>query len=165
MLADWRPIEHFPNYSVSVQGTIRNEETGRQMTMLVNQHGVVNVGLTRNRRQYKRAVGLLVAHAFLEDLRPGPLWTCPINRDGNRFNNSVENLLWRPKWFAVKYFQQLEEPHFEEEYPIMNVDTHEYFDNPWEAVRTYGLLQVDLLLGIANQTPVWPTRDRFCEAS
>jgi hypothetical protein len=163
MLMEWRPIEQFPIYSVSNEGLVRNEETGRQMSLLVNQHGVVNVGLTRDCRQYKRAVGLLVATAYLKDKQPNKAFDCPINLDGDRFNNCVDNLAWRPKWFAVQYRRQLEEAHFEDEWPIENVDTHETFRNTWDAARRYGLLQMHILLAIANRSEVWPFRYRFRE--
>ena len=161
MLTEWRPIEEFPTYSVSTIGTVRNEETKRQMTMLVNQRGVVNVGLTRNCRQYKRAVGLLVAKAYLE--RPNNEFDCAINLDGDRYNNAVWNIEWRPKWFAVEYNEQMEEYHFEDYHPIINEETGERFVTPWHAVRRYGILHRDLILAIANRRPVWPIRQHFRE--
>lgn len=161
MLMEWRQVEHFPSYSVSRVGTVRNEETGRIMAMLVNQSGVVNVGLTRDCRQYKRAVGLLVARAYLD--QPSEVFDCTINLDGDRFNNTVENIAWRPKWFAVEYNHQFEEYHFEDYHLIMNIDTKEIFKTPWDAVRKYGILHKDLILGIANDAPVWPIRNHFRE--
>jgi hypothetical protein len=160
MTTEWRVIRFFPDYSVSSTGYVRNDDTGRRMTMLVNQAGVVNVGLTRNRVQYKRAVAPLVAKAFIDD-RISEAFNCPINLNGDRFNNSVENLMWRPKWFATKYFRQFEEAHFEDYNPIEDVDTHEWFANPWEAAKRFGLLQVEIILSICNNTFVWPTRQKF----
>jgi hypothetical protein len=160
MFTEWRPIRLFPGYSISSEGFVRNDESGQQMALLVNQHGVVHVGLTRNRVQYKRAVGLLVANAFIPNIH-GPAFDCPINLDGDRYNNRVANLTWRPKWFAVKYYQQMEEAHFEDPYPIEEVESHQEFYNPWMAAMAYGILQVDILLSLNRGTKVWPSRKSF----
>lgn len=163
MVIEWRPIRPFPGYSVSSEGFVRNEESGQQMALLVNQRGVVHVGLTKNRVQYKRAVGLLVANAFIDNPY-GPAFDCPINLDGDRYNNRVVNLAWRPKWFAVKYHRQLEEAHFDDYYPIEEVETHHQFYNPWKAAIAYGLLQVDILLSLNRGVKVWPSRTSFVRA-
>lgn len=162
MLIQWRPIEGFPGYSVSNSGRVSNDETGRLMAMLVNQAGVVNVGLTKNRTQYKRAVALLVAKAFLPK-PPIQIFDCPINLDGDRFNNYSQNLAWRPRWFATKYFQQFErdQDRFDILFPVEEMDTEEKFDSPWEAAVNFGLLQVDVMMSALNQVRVWPTMQRF----
>lgn len=161
MLNEWRPINEFPNYSVSSEGFVRNDESGRRMALLVNQHGIVNVGLTKNRVQYKRAVALLVAIAFDARGQVDKSFDCPVNLDGDRFNNRIDNLVWRPRWFATKYFQQIEEAHFVDPYPIEEMNTQMQFKNPWDAALKCGLLQVDVLLSIANGTRVWPTGQIF----
>ena len=160
MSIEWRPIRDFRNYSVSSEGFVRNEESGRTMALLVNQHGIVNVGLTRNCVQYKRSVALLVATAFLKN-DMGDAFNCPINLDGDRFNNRAANLAWRPRWFATKYFQQIEEAHFVDPYPIEELNSHKIFASPWDAALKNGLLQVDVLISITNGECVWPTKQKF----
>jgi hypothetical protein len=163
MLTEWRLIESFPDYSVSDEGFVRNDDSGRRMAMSVNQSGVVHVGLTRNHIQYKRAVSLLVARAFVKDDR-NEAFNSTINLDGDRFNNRAANLVWRPRWFATKYFQQFEEAYFDDPYPIEDMLTRERFHNPWDAAKKHGLIQVEILLSICNGTPVWPTNQRFRRA-
>lgn len=163
MLAQWCPIPSFPNYSVSSEGYVRNDESGRRMTMMVNQTGIVHVGLTKNHIQYKRAVAPLVADSFVKN-RFDASFNCPINLDGDRFNNRAANLVWRPRWFATKYFQQLAEAHFDDLYPIEELNSREQFETPWDAVIKYGLLQIDILLSVCNGTMVWPTRQKFKRA-
>lgn len=160
MLTLWRPIEGFPGYSVSNTGRVSNDETGRLMAMLVNQSGVVNVGLTKNRTQYKRAVALLVAKAFLPK-PPIEIFDCPINLDGDRYNNYADNLAWRPRWFATKYFQQFQYDHFDVHFPVEEMDVGEKFESPWEAAIRFGLLQVDVMMSALNEIRVWPTMQRF----
>lgn len=163
MLIQWRPIPNFSNYSVSSEGFVRNDESGRTMAMSVNQTGIVYVRLTKNCVQHGRAVSLLVAAAFVRD-RMHDSFDCPINLDGDRFNNRAVNLVWRPRWFATKYFRQVDEAHFNDDYPIEELNTLEQFNSPWEAAYKYGLLQADILLSICNETLVWPTQQQFRRA-
>jgi hypothetical protein len=158
-MKEWRTIRNFTDYSVSNYGVVRNDDTGRIMSLLVNQTGVVHVGLTRNRKLHKRAVALLVAETFLKR-KPEETFVTPINLDGDRFNNHVGNLVWRPRWFAVKYFQQFRRV-AEKTGPIEEMKTHEVFETPWEAVTKYGLLYEDILLSLNYGRRVWPTGQRF----
>jgi len=159
----WKKIFQFPRYSVSDHGRVRNDDTGRIMAMTVNNTGVVMVGLTADvRRQQKRGVALLVAKAFLE--KPQHLhesFDTPINLDGDRFNNHVNNLMWRPRWFAVKYHQQFENNLRGFTIPVEEVSTGEKFTNSWEAALRYGLLDREIFMAAINNTVVWPTYQRF----
>lgn len=156
---EWRKIHQFMDYSISSTGTVRNDDSGRQMSMLVNQSGVVNVGLTKNRTQYKRAVALLVVKAFLTVVMPNAFDT-PINLDGDRFNNKISNLALRPRWYATRYFQQFhEEPIYD--IAVEDAESGEQFESVWEASTALGILQSDIVLSIHNGRPVWPTNQIF----
>jgi hypothetical protein len=157
---EWRPIPTFPGYSVSETGHVRNDETGRFLTLLVNQSGTVNVGLTRNFVQYKRSVALLVANAFIE-FRIHESFDTPVHLDGNRLNNNSWNLVWRPRWFAAKYIQQFQEASLAPERPVQEMETREKFYSHWEAAFRFGLLAKDVLLAAINQIEVWPTKQYF----
>lgn len=160
MPTEWRPIPSFPGYSVSETGYVRNDETGRVLTLLVNQSGVVNVGLTKKCKQYKRSVALLVANAFLE-FRIHDSFDTPINLNGDRLNNNVWNLAWRPRWFATKYFRQFDEPSLAAERPVQEMETGKKFYSHWEAAFKYGLLATSVLIAAMEQTEVWPTKQHF----
>lgn len=156
----WHPIDKFPEYSVSDQGRIRSEKTGRILSLNENQYGVVQVGLMRDGVQYHRSVPLLVAKAFLPPVHEA--FDTPINLDGDRHNNRLENLLWRPRWFAIRYNQQFRRPY---ETPIrrriLDITTGEVSENSLECAKRYGLLEQDLVLSILNRTYVWPTYQQF----
>lgn len=157
----WRRILEFPGYSVGDEGHVRNDETGRFMALLVNQHGVVSVGLTSNRIQHKRSLALLVAEAFIPRLPQHEAFDTPINLNGDRLDNRVVNLMWRPRWFAVKYFQQFKDPARGFVVPIEEVTTGERFANSWEASTKYGLLDREIMIATMNRTYVWPTYQKF----
>lgn len=159
-MEDWAPIKEFPGYSVSTRGRIRNDKTDRILTLRVNQDGVVYVGLMQDGRQRQRSVALLVATEWIP--RPfGPMDT-PINLNGDRYDNTVDNLQWRPRWFAVKYNQQFKHPYENPlMVPIRDVETGREYENSWVCALEHGLLEKDLVLSILNRTVVWPTLQKF----
>jgi NUMOD4 motif len=160
MLEVWKTIDDFPEYAVSDHGRVRSNKSGRILSLNDNQFGVVQVGLMRDGVQYHRSVPLLVAKAFLT--QPHEAFDTPINLDGNRRNNRVENLTWRPRWFAIRYNQQ-----FRHYYPnpirakIIDLETREISESSFECACRYGLLERDLVLSILNRTYVWPTYQKF----
>lgn len=160
MNENWKSIPLFPGYSVSDHGRIRADKSGRILALSENQYGLVQVGLMRDRMQYHRSVPLLVAKAFLPHV-PGPFDT-PINLDGDRHNNHVGNLMWRPRWFAIKYNQQFRYPYDNPiDEPLIDLKTGEVCDNSFDCATRYGLLEQDLVLSIATRTYVWPTYQEF----
>lgn len=156
----WREIDSFPGYSVSDQGRVRTDKTGRILSLSENQYGLIHVGLMKDGVQYHRSVPLLVARAFLT--QSNALFDTPINLDGDRHNNRLENLLWRPRWFAIRYNQQFRRPY---ENPIfsqiVDLKTGEVSENSLHCAQRYGLLEQDLVLSILNRTYVWPTYQEF----
>lgn len=165
-MEDWCVVQGFPNYSVSTFGRVRsdieykNGNTGRIITPSTNQRGVAYVGLMKNGMQFKRSVALMVAHAFILTAR-SHTFTTPINLDGDRLNNRVENLMWRPLWFARRYFAQFNNPHARIPNPIVEAKTQTVYENSWDAALTYGLLDLEIYEAVLDKTYVWPTYQRF----
>lgn len=159
-MQEWVEISEFPGYSVSYEGRVRNDHTGRMMAILVNQAGVAHVGLQKDGEQYRRGVARLVAIAFLDPPHPETFDT-PINLDGDRTNCHYDNLMWRPKWFAVKYHQQFSNTRRGILVPIREIRTGQQFHNSWEAATQFGLLDREILLSVQNLTYVWPTYQQF----
>lgn len=156
----WKTIDHFPEYSVSNFGKIRSNKSGRLLSTSPNQFGVVQVGLMKDGIQYHRSVPLLVAKAFLP-IRQGPFDT-PINLDGDRLNNHVDNLVWRPRWFAIKYNRQFRFPYHDRiDRPIVDKKTGEISNNSIECAMRYGLLEEEIVISILTHTYVWPTYQEF----
>lgn len=156
----WKVIPTFPRYEVSDRGRVRNRDTERIMRTKLNQYGVVGVGLMRDGEQHHRSVPKLVAMAFLPMEKEA--FDTPINLDGNRFNNDVENLVWRPRWFAIQYNRQ-----FKVRYDrpitraIVDINTNKVFFDSFAVATTFGLLERDVVLSIFNRTYVWPTYQQF----
>lgn len=156
---EWRRIPEFPNYSISSAGEVRNDTTGRLLRLQTKPDGLVYVGMMSD-RQHNRSVAKLVAEAFLS--RPKRYFDTPINLNGDRSNNGVENLVWRPRWFATKYVRQFRQP-FDNPItvPIYDTATELKYESSWQACKEFGLLEKDLVLSILNRTYVWPTWQIF----
>lgn len=163
----WREIEEFPGYSVSDTGLVRNDQTGLLLGRTLNGSGVAYVNMTRDRVHHNRAIARLVAEAFL----PPPKFTTfdtPINLDGDRTRLEVTNLMWRPRWFAVKYHQQFKKIWSSSD-AVVDIETEKRFKTSMEAAMTYGLLALDIFEWCLqynyyleqNVPGVWPTDQRF----
>lgn len=159
----WTTISKFPDYSVSDYGRVCNRDTGRILRMTPNPRGIITVCLSQDRVHTTKAVVNLVASEFLP--RPHNRekeFDTPVNRNGYREDNHVENLMWRPLWFAVKYFRQFrtyQRPAFA--HPIVDTETGIIFRNSWDAAVQYGLLDRDLLLCMLGHRYVFPTFQHF----
>jgi len=156
----WKKIKGFPGYLVSDHGRIQAEKSGRILALSENQFGVVCVGMMKDGTQHHRSVPLLVASHFLK--KHSKIFDTPINLDGNRWNNHHTNLVWRPRWFAIKYNRQFSEPYV---YPILlpirDKKTGEVTVTSFKTAKRYGLLESDIVLSIANRTVCWPTYQEF----
>lgn len=160
MSEQWKTVDFFPEYSVSSYGRVRSDKSGRMLALSQNQFGLVHVGMMRDGLQRHRSVPLLVAKAFIPE--PGGPFDTPINLDGDRYNNKVNNLVWRPRWFAIKYNQQFRHPYENSiSSPIIDLKTELVSANSFECAKDYGLLEQDLVLSILNRTYVWPTYQEF----
>lgn len=156
----WIPLEEFPGYSVNPLGQVRKESTGRVLQVRYNQFRVPYVGLMRDYRQCIRSLPRLVASAFLP--QPNALFDTPINLDGDRSNCRVDNLAWRPRWYAVYYAHQFKERYYHPiEAPIRDVESRKEFANSLDAACTFGLLEREVVLSILNRTLAWPTFQQF----
>jgi hypothetical protein len=157
---DWCPVLGFPGYSINPLGQVVRDDTGRVLALRYNQYGVPYVGLMRDEQQCNRSLPRLVAWAFLP--RESTYFNTPIQLDGDPSNCRVENLMWRPRHYAVNYKRQFENRYDNPiEAPIYAVNEKEQFPNSFAAACCYGLLEREVVLSILNRTPAWPTYQYF----
>ena len=89
-MEEWSPISD-THYSVSSEGRIRNDETGRIKALDKTKDGYFKVDLYSEGKRESHRAHRLVAEAFI----PNPDRKPQINHiDGNKLNNNVENLEW-----------------------------------------------------------------------
>lgn len=157
---EWVTVEGFPEYSVNTLGQVRNNSSGRVLHVRLNQYGVPYVGLMHFDRQHIRSLPRLVASAFVR--QPNDVFDTPINLNGDRTDCRVENLAWRPRWYAIYYTNQFHDRYENSiETPIRDTETGVEYPNSLSAACANGLLERDVVLSILNHTLTWPTYQYF----
>lgn len=162
MQEDYIEIEEFPNYYVSNFGKVVNmARGGAELAQHINQQGIVRVGMVRDRIQHTRAVAPLVGHAFLPD--PPQEHNTIIHLDGNRQNCRADNLMWRPRWFAIKFHKQFLWDAFWNNYnhPLYEVESGRTYQNATEVCMTEGLYISDVVKSYVEETFVPITYQEF----
>jgi hypothetical protein len=165
-LHPWVNIPSFPGYSVCADGYVLNDKTKRILKPLTNHGGLIYVGLMRAGRQQNVLISGLVAKVFL--LPPTmQAFDTIINLDGDRRNNHAINLMWRPRWFAMKYHRQFKQP-WNNTNPVEELETGKLFEGALTAASQYGLLALEIFNSAMNYTyygmkgpGVWPTNQHF----
>lgn len=157
---EWIPIEGFPKYSVNHLGQVRHNRTERFVKPQINQFGVPFVMLMGEGKHFSRSLSLLVAKTFIPQSLP--LFDTPICLDGDRYNCAIDNLMWRPRWFAIQYHHQFKVPyHNPINRPLRPIDDEEVSESSLACAKRYGLLERDVVLSLLNRTYVWPTYQVF----
>lgn len=162
----WRPIEDFPGYSISDWGFVWSHKSDMRLSTSRNTNGIVKVNLVRDGEIITRSVKTMVAEAFLDRQLDLPLSedeeSTPINIDGNQQNNRVDNLAWRPRWFAWKYTHQFNyKPPREYLTQVVNERTQNVYTSVMEAGIAEGLLWEYVYQSMITGRPVYPTGSVF----
>lgn len=156
----WVQVVGFPNYEINESGIVRRKLRERPVAVAFNQQGNPYVGLSRDGVQHKRSLALLVAITFLGQ-PVNERFDTPIHLNGVKKDCNSENLMWRPRHFAVAYHQQFYNGLRGFLVPVYDVATGETFPTSWEAATKYGLLDREILLAAVNRTVVFPTGQHF----
>lgn len=85
----WRPIEGYPNYSVSSLGKVKNIVTGKTLKPILNKRGYYKINLYNTGKMKITSIHRIVAIAFLHNPESKP---CVDHIDNNKANNKVTNL-------------------------------------------------------------------------
>lgn len=152
----WVQIDAFPNYSISSEGRVRNDNFNRLVSISRTQQGASKVGLVHDKKQYTRAVNVLVAEVFVRGF--SDIFNTPIHLDGDLSNNRAENLSWRPRWFAWKYSRQFDNV---DDYvglgPIRERSTETVYDDIVAAAVANGILFEEIAMSLSTKEATWPT--------
>jgi hypothetical protein len=167
-MEEWASLESmgFPGYELSNMGEVRNSQSLRVLKMSPNQEGIVRVGLMRREegRQVTVSVVRLVARMFVSGR--SATFDTPIQLNGDRTDLRASNIMWRPRWFAIRYFQQFEEsdvPFYGGK--IFDLETNDVYDNSRDASTKNGLLERVVLESVFNGSPCFPTWQIFAQVS
>lgn len=156
----WDTLDEFPDYAVSDLGDVVNIKTGMPRKTSINQQGIVKISLYQGRELITRSVAVMVAEAFCDGRTE--FFNTPIHLDGDRENCRADNLMWRPRWFAVQYHRQFQSPEFHaSDVCIMDIDTGKEYDSVKEACMDLGLYYNDVYRSYVHGTQIPLTRQEF----
>lgn len=157
-----KPIAGFPDYLIDRDGTIYTVYKHRVRRPSFTREGAVKITLFRDGQAFTKSLPRLVAENWLYNDYDPEIFDTPIHLDNDLSNNHVDNLAWRPRWFAVKYQRQ----YWNEEYryshvKIEDVQTGEVYSRAMDVCQKYGLLFIDVLNSCIKGTEVFPTWKTF----
>lgn len=157
-MTDWREIEEFPNYLVNEEGEVANA-TGKVLKPMMNQQGLPFVILSEGASPHSRSVARLVAKAFVEP-HANPKFKTVIQLNGDREDCRARNLMWRPRWFAIRYHQQFTSmeliKHSLDE-PILDITHNVVYDSSAQIVLEHGVLNQDVRFCLVSGDTIFPT--------
>lgn len=161
MEEEWRQIAAFPDYDVSNLGRVKNTKYDRILAPSVNSHGHAKVKLMGYGRANTRQINHLVALLFLEPPSREDFISV-IHLNGDKADCRVENLMWRPRFFTIRYHKQFETPMWKRtKVPVVDIATEIEYKTAQEAAMTFGLVLTELLSAAYNKRRVWPTYQQF----
>ena len=98
----WKTIVGFEDYEISDTGRVKSHKYNRETILKprITHDGYVWYSLTKNGKGHTKRANRLVAEAFI----PNPENKRTVNHiDGNKLNNSVDNLEWATKEEQMKH--------------------------------------------------------------
>lgn len=156
------PIEGFPDYLVSKEGNVYTDRGKRLRKPSLTRQGGVKITLYNEGRPFTKSLALLVAQTHLYNDHDPEIFDTPIHLDNNMLNNHVDNLAWRPRWFAIKYQRQYWDENYRHgKVRVEDVKTGERYYSLMEVCQKYGLLWPDVIKSCTQGTTVFPTWKTF----
>lgn len=158
----WVELDEFPDYAVSEYGDVVNMRSDYPRKISINQQGIAKISLYKGKELHTRSVAVMVAEAFVEG--QNEIFDTPIHLDGDRRNCRADNLMWRPRWMAIRYHKQFfHAPFHHASVAIQDLDSGAVFNSIKEACMTYGLYHGDVYRSITEGVSVPPTAQEFIQ--
>lgn len=157
-----KTIKEFPDYGVAKNGSVYNIANQKVRRVSYTREGAVKITLFRDQKPHTRSLTKIVADTWLYNDFDPEIFDTAIHLDNDLSNNHVDNLVWRPRWFAVKYQKQ----YWNEEYRyskvrVQDVKSVKIYQTMMEACQTHGYLYIDVLRSCTKGDEVYPTWRQF----
>lgn len=164
---EFEPTQEFPNVLVNPLGQFFNEKTDKMLATSRTSNGHLKINLTSGDGRYgTRSVARIVADTFLGP-PPNERFDTIIHLNGDLSDCRAANLMWRPRWYAIKFHKQFSFESFNTGYKnkesIVDIDTGKTYGSIYEVCTTEGLYYFDVqdCLFRNTLTPVTGHRLRY----
>jgi mannose-6-phosphate isomerase-like protein (cupin superfamily) len=163
MEEEWRNVKGFPHYEVSNFGNVRRIGNIENLVPKKAKGNAWFVKLSHGGVNTSKTLKTLVAEAFVE--KPvnyiGDLFDTPIQLVLNTDEVRADKIQWRPRWFAIKYRRELNDPPYYYDVPVMNIDTGNQHASILTAALHDGVLMSDIHRSATEGRKVFPTHHRY----
>jgi hypothetical protein len=88
---EWVKIEGYENYSININGEVRNDTSEKLLKCCLDSGGYYRVVLYKNDIATTYKIHRLVGKYFIENPNNHP---CIDHKNGNRTDNTIDNLRW-----------------------------------------------------------------------
>ena len=90
-MKEWLKINGFDDYSININGLVRNDKTNKTLKPMISTSGYVFFHLVKNKKKHTKYLHRLIGETFI----PNPDNLPQIDHiDGNKQNNDISNLHW-----------------------------------------------------------------------
>lgn len=147
----WKVINGFPNYSVSNEGHIKNNKTGKILSPCTDTNGYLLVGLYREGKRSTKRIHKLVAEAFIQN----PLNLHDVNhKDGNKSNNHETNLEYCTRSYNMLHSSRTlgKKPRKPYVKPVVCIESGETYANIETAAKAVGRSSMAIRKCLNGQT-------------
>jgi len=164
MEEEWRTIESFPHYEVSNTGYVRRIGESKNLSPKMAKGGAWFVKISRGGGAFSKSVKTLVAEAFV----PKPedyagTFDTPVQLTINTNEIRADKIVWRPRWFAVKFRRDLNpntQPHYSH-VPVVNRNTGVQHASILTASLHDGVLMEEVYRSCLEGRKVFPHAHRY----
>lgn len=147
-MESWEVIKDYSRYVINPEGVVKARDTGREMKTRQNKQSFVMITLMDDDgKKHTRSVALMVAQAYLPK-PPNPSYNSVIHLDNDRGNCNANNLMWRPRWYAMLYRRMFKE--HPSNTSVLIEETGEIFGTLREACVKYGLYDKHTYIDMYN---------------
>lgn len=161
-LSDTRLIDGFDDYVITKAGDVVNVQSGLLRKPSRTQAGAIKITLFLNGKPRTKSLSLVVAKAWVYNDHDPEIFDTPIHLDNDPSNVHADNLMWRPRWFAVKYHKQYWQAEYRySETRVIDDQTGDEYKSLVEVCQKFGFLYVDVLNSCTRNEYVFPSYKIF----
>jgi hypothetical protein len=165
MEEEWKTIRDYPAYEVSNMGFVRRIGSNRVLQPKKAKGNSWFVKLSIDGDQVSKTIKILVAEAFVPKPQhyQGELFDTPVQRVMNTDDLRAEKIVWRPRWFAVKFRRDLRpsaHPYYFD-VPVRNINTGKRHASILTASLEDCVLMEDVYRSCLEERRVFPEWHRY----